>query len=163
MEKYYEIPDGKKDLSKLDWNYISAREILSEAFIEKYKDRVFWYKISEYQNISSKFALKFKKLVDWSLLSNSKKLTPELIKKYNINIENNWLYKSKEEKMQAIRNCGLYEVQEDYVIAYKSTLENGVSIFDKKFKYKVRESYESLCDYNCNNKNSFGLSAWTKE
>jgi hypothetical protein len=65
--------------------------------------------------------------------------------------------------MNQIKNCGLYEIDGDYVIAYKSTRLNGVSIFNNQYKYQVGKTYNSHCDCNVNHEVSFGLSAWAKE
>jgi hypothetical protein len=65
--------------------------------------------------------------------------------------------------MQKIKDCGLYEIDGDFVFAYKSTLKHGISIYNNSYRYKVGETYKSNCDCNIDNDNSFGLSAWTEE
>lgn len=37
---------------KVNWDYISVYQKLSEEFIEKFKDKVIWTYISEYQKLS---------------------------------------------------------------------------------------------------------------
>jgi len=64
--------------------------------------------------------------------------------------------------MQAIKDCGEYEIDGDYVIAYKATRKNGISCSNFQYVYEVGKVYESHCDCNLNEKNSFGLFAWTK-
>jgi hypothetical protein len=86
----------------LYWDNIFQYQQLTESFIEKYSDKVNWDYIEKYQKYQ--------------------KLSPDFMKKHNISKpENNWLYATKEEKMQAIRDCGEYEIDGDYVMAYKAT------------------------------------------
>jgi len=37
------------------------------------------------------------------------------------------------------------------------------SVFKKTFHYEVGGVYESRCDFNCDEQNSFGLSMWSKK
>jgi len=62
-------------------------------------------------------------------------------------------------------NCkDIYEIIDDnYIVAYKSTMLDGYSTFNFQYQYKVNEVYETHCDCNIYNEASFGLSAWTKE
>ena len=55
------------------------------------------------------------------------------------------------------------ELNGDYVIAYKAVRKNGASVFKPRIIYEIGKIYEAHCDYNQDNENSFGLSAWTKE
>jgi hypothetical protein len=73
------------------------------------------------------------------------------------------LYVSKEEKLKYIKENTSYEVFDDYIIAYKSCRSDRYSKFNFQYKYEVGCVYESNCDCNLDNKNSFGLSAWTRE
>ena len=66
--------------------------------------------------------------------------------------------------MDYIKSNTNYEVIDDkYIIAYKSCRSDGYSQFNFQYLYEVGKSYESHCDCNVNNEDSFGLSAWTKE
>ena len=51
----------------------------------------------------------------------------------------------------------------DYVIAYKATRINGYSVYNFHYQYEVGKTYESHCDCNLFNQDSFGLSAWTRK
>ena len=154
----------KKFQDRVDWHYISMYQKLSEEFIEKFQDKVDWYYISSCQKLSEKFIEKFQDKVDWKYISMYQKLSPKFMKKYNLQKpENNWLYATKAQKMKAIKKCEKYEINGDYIIAYKSTRIDGVSCFNSQYIYKVGETYESNCDCNFDTENSFGLSAWTKE
>ena len=133
----------KNNIDEIDWKYISQSKNLSESFIRKFKDKLDLYFLSQYQTLSEEF-----------------------IKEFNLKIsDDNWMYKSNEFKLDYIKNNTNYKVIDDqYILAYKSTLKNGQSVYKPNFyQYKVGKSYESHCDCNSNIDNSFGLSAWTKE
>ena len=74
-------------------------------------------------------------------------------------------YFSSEQKLE-ILNSGdgnPYEMDSEFIFAYKSTRQDGYSIYNFQYKYEVGKVYESHADGNLNEENSFGLSAWTKE
>ncbi|HUU86516.1 MAG TPA: hypothetical protein VMX17_02035, partial [Candidatus Glassbacteria bacterium] len=93
------------------------------------------------------------------------KLSEKFIEKHNLTIQETcWLYKTKEEKLEYIRDNTNYEVVDNqYIVAYKSTRIDGSSVFNCQYTYKIGNTYESHCNCNIDNENSFGLSAWTKE
>jgi len=151
---------------RVDWYNISKYQQLSENFIREFQDRVDWYNISAYQKLSEDFIREFKYEIEWTDISKYQKLSPEFIKEFNLKIlKTNWLYKTKEWKLNWIKKHTDYEVVDDqYIIVYKSVELNGDSVYNHKFKYKVGKTYEDFhCDCNNNNENSFGLSAWSKE
>ena len=149
------------------WEYISRYQKLSEEFIREFSDKVDWSYISECQKLSEEFIREFAEKVDWEYISSNQKLSESFIKEYKLTIpESNWLYKTKEEKLSYLKeHCnGIYEIVDDnYVVAYKSTRVDGYSTFNFQYQYKEGEVYESHCDCNIDNENSFGLSVWTKE
>jgi len=167
ISKYQKLSEQfiEKHSDKVDWYYISSYQKLSEKFIEKYSDKVDWNYISEYQNLSETFIEKHFDKVDWYYISIYQKLSEKFIEKHNLTIPKTcWLYKTKEEKLEYIRDNTNYEVIDNqYIIAYKSTRIDGTSVFNNQYQYKSGKTYESHCDCNINNENSFGLSAWTKE
>ena len=70
----------KKYPGKVNWDYISAYQRLSQSFIEKYKNKVNWELISSYQRISEKFLEKFKgRIQHWYYICRKRKLSPEFI------------------------------------------------------------------------------------
>ena len=103
--------------------------------------------------------------VNWNYISTYQKLSEDFIKEFNIlKPENNWLYATKEEKLKHIKENTDYEVVDDeYIIAYKSCRNDGYSVFNFQYRYEVGKIYESHCDCNLKNENSFGLSGWSKE
>ena len=147
---------------KADWDNISSFQKLSEAFIEKFQYEVNWGCISSYQKLSESFIEKFKDKVDWHNISKYQKLSPQFRKKYNITIDkDNWLYKPVNFKLKYIKENTNYEVTDNkYIIAYKGIRSDNYSVFNFQYKYEIGKTYESHCDCNINDKNSFGLSAW---
>ncbi|HNW67062.1 MAG TPA: hypothetical protein PKO10_07670, partial [Aliarcobacter cryaerophilus] len=152
---------------KVNWHNISIYQKLSEEFIKEFSDKVNWYNISIYQKLSEEFIKEFSDKVNWYYISEYQKLSESFIKEYNLTIpKDNWLYKTKEDKLSYLKeNCnGIYEIVDDnYIIAYKSTRFDGHSTFNFQYQYKENETYETHCDCNIDNEISFGLSAWTKE
>ena len=103
-------------------------------------------------------------MVDWLNISQYQRLSEEFIREFKLTIpENSWLYKSDQEKEKYIRSNTDYEIRDGKVIAYKTCRSDGYSKYNFQYLYEVGNEYESHADYNSNNKNSFGLSAWTKE
>jgi hypothetical protein len=155
----------EKYKDKVNWTNISWGQKLSEAFIEKYKDLVNWTNISWGQKLSEAFIEKHKDLVNWFYICKFQKLSETFIEKHGIiKPKNSWLYATKKEKLQYIKENTNYEIVDDkYIIAYKSTRSDGYSVYNFSYHYEVGKTYESHCDCNLLNGNSFGLSAWTKE
>jgi len=163
-----EFIERNKDL--VDRDYISVYQKLSEEFIERNSDLVVWINISRYQKLSEEFIERNKviernkDLVDREYISKFQKLSEEFRLKHNLSLpENNWLYSDKETKQKAIKDCGLYELDNDWVIAYKGIRSNGYSKFNFQYKYELGNTYCCHADHNLDNENSFGLSAWTEE
>ena len=174
-----------KDL--VDWDYISKYQKLSESFIAKYKDLVDWLFISKYQKLSESFIEEHKKLVSWTCISINQKLNESFIEehkdlvnldyiskyqklseefrfKYNLKIPTkNWVYVDPDERLKKVKETGLYEIEGDYVIAFKGIRSDRYSAFNFQYQYFVGGTYESNADFNIDEENSFGLSAWTLE
>ena len=117
---------------------------LSEDFINRNRKKVVWFTISDYQKLSDNF-IKNHKDVLWEDFIND-----------------NWLYKSTEDKKQAVINTGNYECHDDYFIAYKAIRNDRYSLFNFQYKYEKGGIYESWCDCS-NNEDSFGLNVGTEE
>jgi len=77
----------------------------------------------------------------------------------------NWLYASIETKEAYIERNTSYEIQEDeqgkYILVHKGIRSDNYSNFNFQYKYELGKEYESHCDCNLDEENSFGLSAWT--
>jgi hypothetical protein len=164
ISRYQKLSESfiEKFQDRVDWDFISIHQKLSEEFIEKLQNKVDWNFISKFQKLSESFIEKFQDKVNWELISKYQKLSPKFRKEYNIIInEDNWLYKSDEFKLKYIKENTDYEVVDNkYIIAYKGIRRDNYSKFNFQYKYEVGKIYESHCDCNINNENSFGLSAW---
>ena len=150
---------------KVDWSCISAYQYLSEDFIREFQDKVYWYYNSMYQKLSEEFIKEFYFEMDLTTIAKYQKLSEKTRSKLNIKIpENNWLYKSKQFKLEYIKECTDYEIIDDeYILAYKSVRSDYYSTFNFQYKYEIGKTYTSNCDCNVDNESSFGLSAWKKE
>ena len=146
------------------WDWISVRQKLSEEFIERYADRMYWDYISVSQKLSEEFIDRNADRVDWLRISQYQKLSREFRIKHNLELpENNWLYADKETKRKAIADCNLYELDGDYVIAFKGIRSDGYSKYNFQYHYELGGIYEAHADHNLDHENSFGLAAWTEE
>jgi hypothetical protein len=80
-------------------------------------------------------------------------------------IKNNWLYATVATKEKYIVEKTPYKIKQDeggkYILAYKGIRRDNYSKFNLQYKYEIGQEYESHCDCNFDNYNSFGLSAWT--
>jgi hypothetical protein len=150
---------------KVDWIKISKYQKLSEDFIRKFKDKVCWSLISKYQKLSEDFIRKFKGKVDWDYISKYQKLSEKFRKEFDIELPNDsWLHATVEDKLKYIKENTSYEIIDNtHIVAYKSVRDCGSSVFNWHYLYEVGKTYQSHCDCNIQNENSFGLSAWTKE
>ena len=157
----------ERNADRVYWGWISTYQKLSEEFIERNADRVGWvgwHYISKYQKLSEEFIERNADRVIWLRICEYQKLSEEFITKHNLNqSENNWLYADKETKRKAIADCNLYELDGDYVIAYKGIRSDGYSVYNFQNHYELGGIYEAHADHNLNKQNSFGLSAWTEE
>ncbi len=76
----------RKFKDKVNWWYVSMNQKLSESFIKEFKDKVNWYHISRYQNLSESFIREFKDKIDWSTISIYQKLSESFIREFKDNI-----------------------------------------------------------------------------
>lgn len=172
---------------KVNWSFISQKQKLTESFIEEHDNYVHWEQISKFQKLSEDFIKNCFQydiaynLIKYQKLSNSfiidkidneniyfikryQKLSPDTIKKYDLQIsEHNWLYKDYTFKYDKVKECGLYEIDGEYVIAYKGILKDNYSKYNFQYQYLPGLTYECHADHNNGEENSFGLSAWTKD
>ena len=121
-----------------------------------------------YQNhiIRENLIIKHKYKVNWYCISRNQVLSEKFRENHNVKItETCWLYKDKAFKLKYLKKHTNYEIVEDnYILAYKTVRSDYHSVFAPgRYEYKIGQTYESNCDYNVNNDNSFGLAAWTKE
>ena len=74
--------------NKVDWDYISRYQPLSEDFIREFQDKVNWISISCYQHLSENFIKEFKEKVDWYCVSYNQHLSEDFIKEFKEKV--NW-------------------------------------------------------------------------
>ena len=82
------------DKYKVNWQYISINQNLSEEFIREFKDDVNWHNISCNQNLSEEFIREFKEYVNWKYISRYQNLSEKFCNEFNIPFMSNK------------RNCG---------------------------------------------------------
>ena len=151
------------------WDCISEYQKLSENFIREFKDKVSWNNISGYQKLSENFIREFKDNVSLNYISKYQKLSVKFRKEFNIKIDkDNWTYKPVNFKLKKIKEINLYGnfyeiINDKFIIAYKGIRHDNYSNFNFQYKYEIGKTYESTCDCNIKNQDSFGLSAWTLE
>ncbi len=152
----------------VNWNNISAYQLLSESFIREFKNDVDWRYICVNQTLSEEFIIEFQDYVYYTGIVDYQKVSEEFRNQFlRINHglylnDSHWLYKSKKDKLKYIKENTNYEIVDDeYIIAYKSVRQNRYSCYNFQYQYLDGETYSSHCDCNIENKNSFGLSAWT--
>jgi hypothetical protein len=164
--EFQKLSEGfiKEFSDKICWSTISYAQKLSELFIRENSDRLNWTLISQYQKLSEEFIREHFDRIGCGYIEKYQKLSPEFIKEYNLAIpETCWLYKDREYKREYIKNNTSYEIIGDKVIAYKTCRSDGYSCYNFQYHYEVGGEYEAHADYNIDEEDSFGLSAWTKE
>ena len=80
IEKFF---DNNINNFKVDWDYISIYQKLSESFIEKHIDKVKWNYISMFQTLSESFIEKYFDKVRWSYISKYQTLSESFVEKYS--------------------------------------------------------------------------------
>lgn len=80
----FDIDFIRKYKSRVDWTIISGpKYILTEAFIDEFKDYVDWQSICGFQNISNNFIMDHYQYIDWDAISKNKEiLTEEFIDRH---------------------------------------------------------------------------------
>jgi hypothetical protein len=158
---------------KVDWNYISSSQKLSENFIREFKDTIDWYNISEYQKLSESFIIEFQHKVNWLNISICQKLSENFIKEFKdkVNIE---LYKKVNKTItynQKVKECKEYcekhNLEFDYknkcFYAYRDHNFNGSGIYCKNIYYEKGKYYRDWhLDMREREQNSFGLGIFPK-
>ena len=129
----------RKFKDKVDWKHISRFQKLSEDFIREFKDKVDWFYISRYQKLSENFIREFKDKVDWFYISGYQKLSEDFIREFKDKVY--WFYISGYQKLSEdfIREFK-YEVYWDLISADQNLSEN----FIREFKNKVDWNWISV-------------------
>ena len=151
----------------LNWNGVFTYQKMSEKLIDKFCDYLTWPEICQYQKLSEEFIEKHINDIIWYYISKYQKLSESFIRKHKTDLDlkciiDNWLYKSTDEKKQAVIDTGKYECHDDYFIAYKAIRGDRYSLYNFQYKYEKGSVYESWCDCS-DNENSFGLNVGTEK
>jgi len=178
----------RKFANLVNWSTISYQQKLSEGFIREFQDRVNWQEICIMQKLSEPFIREFRNKVNWynickhqklsedfindflndgivhHIIPRYQKISSELQRKFGFLAYENWLHATVETKEKYIQENTKYKIQKDkqgkYILAYKGIRKDNYSKFNFQYKYEVGKWYESNCDCNLKEGNSFGLSAW---
>ena len=115
---------ANRELTKLEWNYISYYQNISESFIEKYSDKVNWDILSMCRQLSEGLIDKYKDKVNWNRAIRCQKLSYSFLEKniylYSLYIKN-------------IMSC----VNKDIIIALQKKYQNKYEI--DKLEYELNE------------------------
>ena len=118
------------------WSGISRYQKLSEAFIEKYSDRVNWDYISAYQKLSENFIEEHVDEVDWHYISKCQKLSEEFIEKYSDRVI--WDYMSSYQKLS-----------EEFIEEHSDEVDWDCISKYQKLSEKFIEKYSDEVDWDC--------------
>lgn len=160
------IKEIKKVFGIGDLNCYVNNKFSRDKFLNKYSGTLNWNYVVRHFQLSDEFIDLFYDNLDWNILSYTQKLSNYLYNKYNknINFKKNWLYISNEHKLSQINKIykTLKLCDAHFVVCYKAIKSNLRSIHDDRFVYdKLYKCYETVCDYNEDNKNSNGFGFWT--
>lgn len=74
---------------------ISEKQMLSETFIDKYKDELSWAEICQHQKLSSAFMENHLEYLEFAFVSRYQKLDAEFVSKHFDKLDYDWLLKNK--------------------------------------------------------------------
>jgi len=73
--------------NKVNWDWISVYQVLSEGFIGEFESKVDWYGISKYQVLSEGFIREFKSKVNWYSISECQVLSEGFIREFENKVD----------------------------------------------------------------------------
>ena len=85
---------------KVNWDYISYSQKLSESFIKEFQDKVYWDCISIYQKLSEDFYKEFKDKININYLKTNKNIDVDIEKITTIKV----IFKDSGKKEKTINN-----------------------------------------------------------
>jgi hypothetical protein len=122
----------KKFKDKVDWEWISIHQKLSENFIREFKDKVYWGRISAYQKLSENFIREFKDKVDWVWISEYQKLSEDFIREFK-----NKVYWGNISKYQKLSEKFIREFKDKVYWKCISKYQKLSEGFIREFKLKI--------------------------
>ena len=78
-----ELGTNFMSLDKINWDYISEHQILSEKFIREFQDKIDWNCISIYQKLSEDFIREFQDKVNWYYIIKYQELSNDFTEMLN--------------------------------------------------------------------------------
>ena len=90
-----DLKDRRRKSIKVDLDYISVHQKLSEGFVREFADKVNWIYISRYHKLTEGFIREFADKVDWNYISRYQKLSEEFIRKFFNQLDHSLLLKNK--------------------------------------------------------------------
>ena len=147
-------------LDYIDW-FTLSKAPLNKDFIVKHKDKLDPTHISVFQTLDEEFIashyewLKMEWIAEYQDISDGFRLEYGLVR-----TENNWLNYTTKYKLGYINMKRLYDMDDEYVYAYKACRLDGYSTYSRYYKYNLGSIHTSSVD--CTEQtNSFGLSVGT--
>ena len=169
-----------KNKDKFGWHDVSRYQCMSEEFISEMSEYVDWSSLSQapltetfidanIDRLEPGFISVYQKLSKDFIKDHSKWLIPRLIADYQCDLPDgympsspsSWYGKDIEYKRSYMKFVRSFDMDGDYVIAYKACRLDGYSTYNFHYQYAVGSIYESTADHNADKLNSFGLSACT--
>jgi len=156
----------KEFQDKVNWNYISIHQKLSENFIREFQSKVNWNNISADQKLSENFIREFQSRVNWNYISYYQKLSEDFIREFRDSVDSKLQKEIHKEKALKQKRLEVKEyaqqynlkVDEKYLYAFRTHDDFGRGMFNKTISYKKGKYYRDWhCDMRENEENSFGL------
>ena len=120
---------------RVNWCWISRCQKLSEGFIREFADRVNWDWISKCQNLSEDFIREFADRVDWDWISGYQSLSEGFIREFADRV--NWYWISKCQKLS-----------ESFIKEFKDKINIGVynAVHEEKGLTQKRKEVKAYAD-----------------
>ena len=160
----------RKNLDKVDWNWVSRYQILSEEFIREFQDKVNWDRISVHQILSEEFIREFQDKVIWDQISSYQNLSEGFIREFQDKVhwdrisEYQISYRERTfnpTNLQDYAEKHHLEIKDGYLYAFRNHDKRGRGYFNYNKSYQTGTYYEDWhIDLNPNHKNSYGFGIW---
>jgi hypothetical protein len=142
----------------INWKELCKNKRLDLEIVRRFENKVDWDIISNYSNLDQQFLFDFRNNLDWSIISYLYKITnPELLK--YVEKQNNWLYLSKDEKLEKIKPFyDFCEIHDNiyincYILANgycdPTNADNEIFIIDEDLDIKFDKHHNTLESSHC--------------
>ncbi|KAI9141823.1 hypothetical protein BKA69DRAFT_1038147 [Paraphysoderma sedebokerense] len=139
--------------TKLNWSLLSRHQILSESFIDEFRDYVDWDMISQYQPISEDFIRRHEHLVNWLLIGENLGLSDAFVHEFFH--KQSWIFIDAmkadiEYQMQKYRQYGEIEADRDwnweYLSRHEDLPEDYIKRFHRRLDWDMLSRYQPLSE-----------------